>query len=383
MDATPPDSPASKKWYSLRRRWAIPGAIVVAVSIVAAVVFAHPAANIPGSSPSANQGAAPNAVGSGYLAKEPGAVVFIQWTQTGNNLSGSAQVETLSGSPPSQSVSTNTISVSGQVDGSAITLSFNAGTKVFGTLSAGSFTVNFPQNDGSLAPVAFTEATATQFNQALADLQGNTGSANQSAAKSQAVTSEEQTIDKAAATVEADLSGLNSDSGTLSSDLGGFANDLAQAKADLTTTAQEEQTVIAESRNGTDPNQVCTDSDAVQTDADAVGTDGDAVSTTADSVATDISTLRSDISGIQQHSAYLWGAQSRQPSYRDGAPLQSTVNQAVTAAQAAIAIALNTANGDVAQVNRYETQAYNDAVAAARAGKCSPPATQYAQPTIS
>jgi hypothetical protein len=66
----------------------------------------------------------------GYLAKEIGAVVFIQWTQSGNNLSGSAQVEALSGSPPNQSVSTNTISVSGQLEGSTITLSFNGGTKV-------------------------------------------------------------------------------------------------------------------------------------------------------------------------------------------------------------------------------------------------------------
>jgi len=383
MDASPPDNPVSKKWYSPRRWWGIPGAILVGVFIVAAVVFAQPAVNTPGSSHSSNQRSVPNAVGSGYLAKESGAVVFIQWTQSGNNLSGSAQVETLSGSPPNQSVSTNTISVSGQLDGSTITLSFNGETKVFGTLSGGTFEVNFPQNDGSLAPVTFTTATATQFNQALADLQGNTGSANQSAAEAETVTSEQQSIDKAAAAVEADISGLKNDSGTLSSDLGGFTKDLAQAQADLATTAQAEQMVITESQNGTDPNQVCSDSDTVQSDADTVGSGGDTVSSTADSVEGDISTLRSDISGTQQDFASLQAAQSQQPSYGDGAPSRSAVNQAVAAVQTAITSALNTANSDIAQANSYETQAYNDAVAAAQAGKCSPPATQYTQPTIS
>lgn len=383
MDASPPDNPVSKKWYSPRRWWAIPVAILVGISIVAAVVFAQPDVNTPGSIQSANQRSVPNAVGSGYLAKETGAVVFIQWSQSGNNLSGSAQVEALSGSPPNQSVSTNTISVSGQLEGSTITLSFSGGTKVFGTLSGGAFTVNFPQSDGSLAPVTFTAATATQFNQALANLQGNTGSSNQSAAQAETVASEQQLIDKAAAAVKADISNLENDSGTLASDLGGFSHDLAQAQTDLATTAQAERIVITESKNGTDPNQVCSDSDTVQSDADTVGSDGDAVSSTADSVAGDISTLRSDISGIQPDFAYLWGAQSRQPSYRDGAPSQSAVNQAMAAAQAAIASALNTANSDIVEVNRYETQAYNDAVAAAQAGKCSPPATQYTQPTIS
>ena len=55
----------------------------------------------------------------------------------------------------------------------------------------------------------------------------------------------------------------------------------------------------------------------------------------------------------------------------------------MAAANAAIKSALNTANGDIGQANSYETQAYNDAVAAAQAGSCAPPATQFTQPSIS
>jgi hypothetical protein len=369
-----------RNWYARRGWWAIGAVIVVVAAVVGAVALAGSSTGNAGLN--SKRGATQNAVGSGYLAKESEAIVFIQWNQSGKNLSGSAQVEALSGDPPNQSVSTDTISVSGQINGSTITLSFNDGAKVFGTLSGGTFTVNFPQRDGSLAPVRFTAATASQFNNALTALQGNTGSANESAAAAQAVASEEQSIDKAAQAVEGDISGL-SVTQNLSSDLGEFSADLAQARTDLGTVAQDEQTVITESHNGTDPDQVCSDSDTVQSDADTVGSDGDAVSSTADSVEGDISSLRDDITGLQQDFVTLQRAQSQQPSYNDGAPSQAAVNQAVAAADAAIKSALNTANGDIGQANSYETQAYNDAVAAAQAGSCARPATQEMQPAIS
>jgi hypothetical protein len=376
-----------KKWYSPRGWWAIGGAVVVGLVVIGVVVLAQPAAKGPGTGgPSDNSSSNPpaaNAVGSGYLAKGSNAVIFIQWTQSAQHISGSAQVETLSGTPPNASVSTQTISVAGQLNGSTITLSFNGGTKVFGTLSGGSFTVNFPQSDGSLSPVTFTAATATQFNQALSNLQGNTGSADQSAAAAQNIAAQQAAIDKAAQNVEGDLSGLKSDAASLSSDLGGFTGDLAQEKTDLATVATQEQTVNTESQNGTDNDQVCSDSDTDESDADTVGSDGDTVSSTADTISGDISTLRNDISRTQQDLSALQSAQAQQPSYKDGAPLQSTVNQAVAVAQAAITSAFATANADMGQANSYETQAYNDAVAAAKAGSCSPPATEYTQPTIS
>ena len=86
-------------------------------------------------------------------------------------------------------MSTKTITVTGQLQGSTIALSFNGGTEVFGTLSDGSFAVNFPQPDGSLGPITFHSATASDFNQALSALQGNTGSVNsQAAAANQSTT---------------------------------------------------------------------------------------------------------------------------------------------------------------------------------------------------
>lgn len=322
-------------------------------------------------------------MGNGYLAHAADGVIFIQWTQNGTAISGTAQVDTLSGTPPNQSVSTKTISVTGQLQGSTITLSFDGGTEVFGTLSGGSFTVNFPQPDGSLGPVTFTSASASDFNQALAALQGNTGAQNSQAAAANQLAAEKGAIDKASAAVSSDITYLSQAPAALSATLGPFTKDLSQAQADLAATAKLEQQVIAEAQSGTDPNQVCTDSDSVATDADSVGTDGDSVSTDADGTETELGQVRGAISQVQQDFAALQNAQSQLPSYSDGAPTQSDVNQAVAAAQQAVTSTLATANGYLAQVNGYQTQAYQDAQGAAQAGDCAAPATLFVQPTIS
>ena len=180
----------SRPWYKPRAWWIIPAVIVIGGAAAAALVFSQPTKAVTTNHPSGTttQTTVPDAVGTGYLAQPSDGVVFIQWTESGNRLSGTAQYETLSGSPPNQTVSTQTISVTGQLSGSTITVSFDGGASVFGTLSGGSFTVNFPQNDGSLEPITFQEASATQFNEALASLQGNTSSTDRSAAAAEAAT---------------------------------------------------------------------------------------------------------------------------------------------------------------------------------------------------
>jgi hypothetical protein len=379
-----------RPWYRPRWWWSIPGAALVLAGVAGGVLATqsnpaptHANATASQSSSGANSNTDNSgAVGTGYLATESDGVIFLQWTQTGNELSGSAQYDTLQGTPPNATVNTQTISVTGSLNGSQITLSFNGGAEVFGTISGGSFTVNFPQRDGQLAPVQFAAATAPQFNQALARLQGNTGSANQNAAAAQQIQKEQGTIDGASQAVSKDISGIQNDASQLSQDLGGFGGNLATMQKDLATVAAQEQTVITEAHNGTDPNQVCSDSDTDQSDADTVGSDGDTVSSTADTIEGDINTLRHDISGLQGDFSTLQSDQAVLPSYRDGAPGQGAVNQAQESAQGAINAALGQANGEIGQANSYEQQATADAAAAAQAGNCAGPASQYTQPTI-
>jgi hypothetical protein len=88
------------------------------------------------------------------------------------------------------------------------------------------------------------------------------------------------------------------------------------------------------------------------------------------------------LSGIGQDFSSLQSAQAQRPGYSYGAPTQAAVNQAAAAAQSAVTAALATANAAITQVNAYQVDAYNDAVAAAKAGSCAGPATQFVQPSL-
>jgi hypothetical protein len=383
-----------RSWFRPRWWWSIPGAVIL-IGAAVGVVFAgartptavpnHVASQTGASSATGATGnTGSGAVGSGYLATGSNYVVFIQWTMSGNDLSGSAQETTLSGSPPNAAVNTQTISVVGSLNGSTITLSFNGGAEVFGTLSGGSFTVNFPQSDGSLAPVTFTSASASRFNAALNSLKGSTGSANQSAAAAQAIAKQQATIDSDASAVQSDIKGLGDDTSSMQSDLVGFTQVLTQAQTDLDTVAQVEQQVQTEARNGTDPGTVCADEGTDDADAGSVDADAGSVSAQAGSIESDISGVRHDISGLNSDFASLGSAQALQPSYHDGAPNQSAVNQAIAAANAAIASAISASNGDISQASAYVAQAYNDVAGADAAGNCGPPPSQpTTQTTIS
>jgi hypothetical protein len=352
---------------------------VVAVVVAVVLLTGSPSRHVPSASTAAvspttqtsvqaaTQSATQSATGTGYLASVSGSVIFLQWTPRGGRISGTAEVETLTGTPPNQSVSSDLIAVSGQINGSTITLSFNGSARVSGTLSSGSFTVNLRQIDGSVARVTFTAASASQFQQALSALEGTIGTAGKSAGNIQPIAPPPSVIDQPATPANGGTSRLQSDSATLTSHLVAYNQDLSNTEGDLATEAQEAQMVESEAQGGSDPDQICSDSDRVQSDADQVGADGGQVSYAAGGTEHDLSTVRSDVTQIA----------------KDGLPDQSAVNLAVMAANAAISSALSAANAAIDQMNDYEIQAYNDAVAAAQAGNCSGPDVQFVLQPIS
>src|ERR1700728_3490011 len=170
-----------------------------------------------GTRPSSSPSHPANAVGTGYLAKGSGFVIFIQWNDDNGSLRGSAQVLTTTGEAPNLTNGSQTVSVTGSLEGSTITLSFNDGAPTFGTLSNGSFTVNFPQSDGSLSPVTFASATASQYNTALAKLNNEITKENRTAENAEELAQEQQKINEDASSVSSDIAALSQDdSGALS-----------------------------------------------------------------------------------------------------------------------------------------------------------------------
>ena len=309
----------------------------------------------------------PSPVGSGYLATGTGYVLFIQWQMNGNSISGTAQDDYVSGNTPNEEVSSNTYSVSGELNGSQISISFNGGADTFGTFSANSFTLDFPQSDGSLVPAMFHSASAGQFNEALSTLQGAVNNDNALMQQADTISQGESTISKDIKTVDNDLSSLSQDTSGATASLGAFTHDLATEKADLATTGSAEQSVATEAaQQGAGNPQVCSDAATVASDADTVASDGNSVESALTTVRNDIGRLQSDFAQLQNDEAAL-------PSYHPQAPSETTMASAVASGQETIAVTLNGANAAIDQANAYQTSAYQDAEGANNAGGCGSP----------
>jgi hypothetical protein len=117
-------------------------------------------------------------VGSGYLAATATSVIFIQWNQLGTDVAGVAQLDTVENQPLSEVISVKTTTVTGQINKSNVSVNFQGFIEVFGTMSGGGFILDFPQPDGSLAPVTFRHASASDYNEALAKIRDQVSSAN-------------------------------------------------------------------------------------------------------------------------------------------------------------------------------------------------------------
>jgi hypothetical protein len=157
--------------------------LYLAFIIAIVVVALYFTGNLPGvggkDSPTATTLAPP--VGSGYLATTASSVIFIQWNQTGTEAAGVAQMANVQGQPPGQTIAVTTTTATGQISGSTANVDFQEVTQAFGTTAGEGFILDFPQPDGSLAPVTFRKASAQEYNEALAALRARVDSANTAA----------------------------------------------------------------------------------------------------------------------------------------------------------------------------------------------------------
>jgi MFS family permease len=123
-------------------------------------------------------------VGAGYLATGADFVDFIEWSDEDGKLVGSVQAVVTSGQAPDLSTTSSTFGVTGTLHGSSINLCLDGDPPIFGSLSDGILTLDCPQPDGSLIPVTFDAASASEYNDALTDLHRRVADDNQPAVSS-------------------------------------------------------------------------------------------------------------------------------------------------------------------------------------------------------
>jgi hypothetical protein len=124
----------------------------------------------------------------GYMASSPNSVIFIDWTNNNNQLTGMLQTTYLDNSLTLHSQSSQ---LSGVVSGSNVSLTlslwgFPTQTYV-GTISNDQLTLSIPQSNGTLQSVVLTPATTDDYNNVVHSLQATATAQQNAQATAQAI----------------------------------------------------------------------------------------------------------------------------------------------------------------------------------------------------
>lgn len=321
----------------------------------------------------------------GYLATGSDFVDFMWWNDRAGDLSGSAVQVVTQGVAPGLSTTSYAFEVSGTLRGSAISLSYDHGPNVLGSVSDGTVSLEFPKPDSTLVPVQFESASAQAYAGALENLGERIDQANQTAESGLVLQQEEQAIKHDEEIVADDIALLTQDEAATSSYIAEIPATLQEEASSLAGTLQIEQQVTGQT-GGNDQSQSCGDATRVASGAQQVAADDSAVEGDAGGVEASLSTvngLRGDIAELQKDFSQLREDEVVLPGYvPPSTPGQTEVTSALAVADSTVQWALSTtngyidqANGDMATAFLYETQTY-------RAGNCgtgepAPPPAQH------
>jgi hypothetical protein len=303
-------------------------------------------------SPTSDNGT--GSIGSGYLATSSTEVAFIQLSQHGRSLLGTEDAAVAVDQPPQQQVSVSSISVTGSLQGSGVSLSFEGSPARFGHIANGRLNIEIPQSDGSLANFTFNEATVAQYDSALATLRGAIATGNAQVATKEA---EEHQIDQTASVASGDISTLNDTS--FSEGLGQLQSDAQQVQSDLGAEEGYYATFQSDLAAGNQFGQACTDVGGTlnaQLGGSIGGYIGGVFTIHVQQLQSGIQSLRQTRQTAPADVRAYQEAQAKLPDYRPSQPV-GDLQSALVAAQTAIATAITAGNQLVDQVNGYVAQA--------------------------
>jgi len=316
--------------------------------------------------------------GPGYIATGANFVDYVQWHDVRGQLTGVAQVVRTVGHAPGLSAVTSTLSVTGGLHDATISLSFAGSPPTFGALSGGSFTVDFPQSDGTVGPVTFVDSSATQYTRAVATLDGQLARANQVVASAQNVQHERHKLSADITTVGADIRRVSNLSALTAAveavtaaaqqvnvDLSHVQADLDKAEAQPASTGVGQVCPAAAQVVASDAQQLVNDaSNGVEYRA----TQG--VESQIGALRGGVGSLQSDFAQLQADQSYLPGPPS------STGPTQRQVTQTAVGADNAITAAVSATNSSIDQANSVVTAAYAYVTQVFQVAGCgaSPPA---------
>jgi hypothetical protein len=281
------------------------GIVVILAAGATAVVLVYEHYRPQASSPHAgsNQTLHPNnsASHAGYLSADSSGVMYVQWTRSGDTISGSLTQSSLQ----SGKIKAQNDAFTGTISGSGVTLVFGQGsgvnTNITGTFSSSQLSLSFPQTDGSMSQVDLAAASLSDYNLAVGVLQN------------------EQAIEQAARTLKKDYSTLSGIPDALKADEGTLANDLQVLQKDVNTTHADEQKALADHLKypGGDNGWVSQEAAFVVADVQQGGVNYDMgqIKNDVSAANNDLATAQSWIDAVKGDIATLKSAEAQQPDY--------------------------------------------------------------------
>ncbi|MCB2177819.1 MAG: hypothetical protein KQH57_18570 [Actinomycetales bacterium] len=272
---------------------------------------------------------------------------LLQWNDLDGQLSGSYTYAELAGSAGNAAVSSDSATLTGTRDGSAITLAINVlfgSQPVSGSVNGDTLTLNVPQSDGSVQAGTCRAGSLEKWNQLIGTLGARADSSNAAHAQQQAAASaaaaDAKTQEDAQRALAAVLDfSLDDSLEDLAADVAEADSDLAQGKADAALGAMSDG-YSCYNLSGTVAYDIT----------------GTLEYTVNSSFAYDLDGLLSDIEdgrkAIVSLNSYVGTLQA------DGLPELVGVEAAAAAAEAEIDDAIATANGYIDHLNANVDEAY-------------------------
>jgi hypothetical protein len=275
----------------------------------------------------------------GFLALAANGAIFIQWTRTGNTVTGTLSEAYTNLSDPTQPAG-ESHSFTGIISGSSVTLTIDSGENWNGTLRGSRVTLSYTSSDGSLQTFDFHSASVADYNAAVAAVKGRAVGEKEREAQREAITTLKQRIEDEGSSVASDLGRLAEDVASVQSDMKAIAGSVTTAASDTRGTYKEMLSVLAEAQKHPDGDYgtVCADASSVGADASSVEADESSVEADGQSLDYDLDAVASDVKTLINDSQAFQVAQDVLPTYQPANAVdQPAVLRAIAKARAASA----------------------------------------------
>lgn len=240
-----------------------------------------------------------------WIAVQPSQeAILLTWTVSGSKAEGNWNQSSLSTS--GMSIDTNSDSLTGVISGTSITITFDTGASVSGSISTSRLSIQFPDNQGVMQTVVLVPGTTHAYNSGVRSIQSVVD-------YNQRLASEKSAIDQAAQSVSSLVSSITSDVSSLANYEANLQGDLSALNQDVQVVQNDADIVIQDVNSNS--GSACGDAGSAQGDAGSAQGDFGSLQGDESLANSYLSDLRQSLSNLPAAWSAFKSAESALPSY--------------------------------------------------------------------